>query len=170
MSEQPAGRKRASGAADAAGGARPATPRTETQVSAGGVAYRRRDVGGVEVVLVLVGPRGRWQLPKGLVEPGEEPAATAVREVREEAGLHTVVAAELETIEYWYVATRGRERVRYHKFVHFFLLAYEHGDVRDHDHEVDEARWFPIEDAAATLAFANERRVVERAAALLAGG
>jgi 8-oxo-dGTP pyrophosphatase MutT (NUDIX family) len=145
-----------------------APPRTETQVSAGGVAHRRRADGGVEVALVLVGPRRRWQLPKGIVEEGEEPAATAVREVREEAGLDTTVAAELETIEYWYVATRGAERVRYHKFVHFFLLATTGGDVRDHDREVEEARWFPLDEALAALAFANERRVVERAAALLA--
>jgi 8-oxo-dGTP pyrophosphatase MutT (NUDIX family) len=144
--------------------------RTETQVSAGGVAYRQADDGTIDVALVLIGPRARWQLPKGIVEEGEAPAAAAVREVREEAGIATVVAAELETIEYWYVATRGRERVRYHKFVHFFLLAYLDGDVRDHDHEVEDARWFPLADAAAQLAFPNERRVVERAGALLAPG
>jgi len=143
---------------------------TETQVSAGGVAYRRRDDGDIDVALVLVGPRARWQLPKGIVESGETPAATAVREVREEAGLATAVAAELETIEYWYVATRGGGRVRYHKFVHFFLLAYVDGDVREHDHEVDDARWFPLAEAATRLAFENERRVVERAGAMLAVG
>ena len=149
------------------GGARPPVP-TETQVSAGGVAYRRReDV--VEVALVLVGPRGRWQLPKGLVEEGEAPAVTAVREVREEAGLETTMVAELETIEYWYVATRGAGRVRYHKFVHFFLLAYQAGDVRDHDREVDEARWFPLAEAVEGLAFANERRVVALAGERLEG-
>ena len=143
---------------------------TETQVSAGGVAYRRAPDGGVEVALVLVGPRARWQLPKGLVEEGEAPLAAALREVREEAGLETTLAAQLETLEYWYVATRGGGRVRYHKFVHFFLLTYLAGDVRDHDHEVDEARWFVLDEAVRQLAFANERRVVERAGALLAAG
>ena len=68
------------------------------------------------------------------------------------------------------MATRGGGRVRYHKFVHFFLLAYLAGDVRDHDHEVDEARWFALDEAVRQLAFANERRVVERAGALLAAG
>jgi hypothetical protein len=52
--------------------------------------------------------------------------------------------------------------VRYHKRVHFFLFRYRSGDVADHDHEVHEARWVPAADAAGMLAFANERRVVER--------
>ena len=146
----------------------PAPVVTETQVSAGGVAWRRGE-GGVEVALVLVGPKRRWQLPKGIVEEGEAPLAAALREVREEAGLETTLDAELGTIEYWYVATRGAARVRYHKFVHFFLLAWQGGDVRDHDHEVLEARWFPIAEAVERLAFPNERQVVARAAGLLGG-
>jgi len=141
-----------------------ARPVTETQVSAGGVAWRRGKGGGVEVALVLVGPKRRWQLPKGIVEADEAPLAAALREVREEAGLETSLDAELETIEYWYVAARGATRVRYHKLVHFFLLACHGGDVRDHDHEVLEARWFPIAEAVETLAFPNERKVVARAA------
>ena len=149
----------------AAGGGRVVT---ETQVSAGGVAWRRVD-GGVEVALVLVGPKRRWQLPKGIVEEGEAPLAAALREVREEAGLETTLDAELDTIEYWYVATRGATRVRYHKFVHFFLLAWQGGDVRDHDHEVVEARWFPIAEAIERLAFPNERAVVAAAALRLGG-
>ena len=59
-------------------------------------------------------------------------------------------------------------RVRYHKFVHFFLLRYLAGDVADHDHEVCEARWVAISHAAALLDFASERRVVEQAAKQLA--
>ena len=139
---------------------------TETQVSAGGVVYRTGD-GAPEVALVLVGPQRRWQLPKGIVEEGESPELAAQREVREEAGLDTELVAPLETIEYWYVATRGAGRVRYHKFVHFFLYAATGGDVADHDHEVLEARWFPIAEAEQALAFANERKVVAMAAELL---
>src|SRR2546421_7754279 len=62
-----------------------AAVRTEEQVSAGGVVVRGTG-DRAEVVLVSVGPQRRWQLPKGLVEPGEAPEAAAVREVREEAG------------------------------------------------------------------------------------
>lgn len=143
---------------------------TERQVSSGGVVFRRRG-DGVEVALVLVGEKRRWQLPKGIVDPGESPETTAVREAREEAGVESTLVAPLETIEYWYVGNeRGRGRVRYHKFVHFFLLEYERGDVRDHDHEVLEARWVPVAEAAGMLAFSGERKVMEEAARLLANG
>jgi 8-oxo-dGTP pyrophosphatase MutT (NUDIX family) len=137
---------------------------TETHVSAGGVTYRRID-GRIEVVLVAVGPQKRWQLPKGLVEPNEEPESAARREVREEGGVDATIVQPIETIEYWYVAAYdpSGQRVRYHKFVHFFLLAYTSGDVADHDREVEDARWFDGRDAIAHLAFANEKRVVERA-------
>lgn len=137
------------------------------QVSAGGVVYRRA-ASGAEVAIVRVGPKRRWQLPKGIVEEGEDPEETAVREVREEAGVDARVAAPLDTIEYWYVGNeRDGRRVRFHKFVHLFLLEYASGDVADHDHEVDEARWVPLGEAADVLAFESERKAVSQAAALI---
>jgi len=109
-------------------------------------------------------------LPKGIFDDGESPEATAVREVREEAGINVTLVAPLEVVEYWYVgAERSGERVRFHKFVHFFLLEYESGDVRDHDAEVEEARWVPLADAEDMLAFASERKVLAQAREQLAG-
>ncbi|HLA14159.1 MAG TPA: hypothetical protein VJZ25_03970, partial [Gemmatimonadaceae bacterium] len=55
------------------------------------------------------------------------------------------------------------------KYVHFYLLEYVSGDTRDHDMEVNEARWVPIDDAGSQLSFEGERRVVERAKELLRG-
>ncbi|WP_237587061.1 NUDIX hydrolase [Pontibacter russatus] len=132
------------------------------QVSAGGVAFRHI-AAGVEVALVSVGPARRWQLPKGLVDAGEAPEATAVREVREEAGIKTEILRKIETIEYWYVGDKGKQRVRFHKFVHFFLLRYIAGQVSDHDWEVNEARWVPIVQAVKILAFKSERQALEKA-------
>jgi 8-oxo-dGTP diphosphatase len=136
------------------------------QVSAGGVVFRR-DEARVEVVIVSVGGGNRWQLPKGLVDKGEAPEVTAVREAREEGGVSSEVVEHIETIEYWYAGIENGIRVRFHKRVHFFLLRYLSGDTRDHDWEVNEARWVPIEDATSQLAFDNERRVMDRAQELL---
>jgi 8-oxo-dGTP diphosphatase len=141
---------------------------TKRQVSAGGVLFRRCD-STVEVALIAVDARGeqRWQLPKGLVGVGEEPEETALREVEEETGLLGETVAPLETIEYWYYAGSGASRVRYHKFVHFFLMRYLEGDVADHDHEVMEARWVEIGAALNMLNFKGERAVVAQAAEIL---
>lgn len=132
------------------------------QVSAGGVVFRE---GGktIDVVLIAVGNQNRWQLPKGLVEKDEEPATAAVREAREEAGVASEVVEHIETIEYWYAGLDKGERVRFHKLVHFYLLRYLAGDPGDHDWEVNEARWVPIDAAMTQLTFENERHVMARA-------
>ena len=144
------------------------TPRSPTrrQVSAGGIAVRD-GAKGPEVALILVGPRGkpRWQLPKGLVDEGETAETAALREVREEAGVETEIVAPLEPVQYWYWGTEAGARVRFHKVVHFYLLRYLSGHVEDHDHEVHEARWVSMAEAADMLAFKSERRVLEEAAA-----
>jgi 8-oxo-dGTP pyrophosphatase MutT (NUDIX family) len=146
---------------------------TMDQVSAGGVAFRwrwRRAPSSPtlrdsepEITIVQMRPKLRWQLPKGIVDPGESPEVTAVREVREEAGVETERIALIETIEYWYRSVKNEKPVRFHKFVHFYLLEYRGGDVTDHDHEVEEARWVSLEEALEMLEFKSEREVVEKA-------
>ncbi len=142
----------------------------EQQVSAGGVAYRTGEQ-GIEVALVFVRFRGkeRWQLPKGIVDEGETPAVTALREIREEAGITTELIAPLEVIEYWYVGHSKGQAVRFHKFVHFYLCEYQSGDISNHDpREILEARWVPIDEAIKRLAFSNEKKMVRQAKVLLA--
>ena len=146
------------------------TAKVETleQVSAGGVAFRWQD-SVPQAAIVSVKPSLRWQLPKGIVDPGEAPESTAVREVIEEAGIETNLISLIETIEYWYRSTRYGKPVRFHKFVHFYLLEYRRGDVSDHDHEVEEARWVSFEEAINMLAFKSEREVVEQAREMIEG-
>lgn len=134
----------------------------QNQVSAGGVAYRQLD-GRVEIALISVGDERRWQLPKGMVDPGETREVTAVREVREEAGIETELLEPIGTIEYWFYSGRGPDRVRIHKQVHFFLQRYRSGEVADHDHEVNEARWVEVNEAARMMTFDSERQIVQQA-------
>jgi len=135
---------------------------TRDQISSGGVAFRLQD-SRMEIAIVSVKPSLRWQLPKGIVDPGESPEVTAVREVREEAGIETDLLSLIETIEYWYRSTKYGKPIRFHKFVHFYLLSYRSGNVADHDHEVAEARWVSVEEAIELLAFKSEREVVKKA-------
>lgn len=139
---------------------------TVQQVSAGGVAFRP-GAATAEIVIVSVGTKLRWQLPKGIVDLGETPEITALREVREEAGIQTQLIQPIDVIEYWYIGDLEGQRVRFHKFVHFFLLAYESGDVQDHDHEVHEARWVSVEQALELLAFKGEKQIVQQASSMI---
>jgi 8-oxo-dGTP pyrophosphatase MutT (NUDIX family) len=135
------------------------------ELSYGGVVVRGAQAGGAPEVVAIV-PRGKraLALPKGGAETDEAPERTAAREVREETGVTARVRSELGDVTYWY--RRGGRRV--HKTVRFFLFDYVEGSTDDHDHEVDEARWIPLEEARTALTYAGEREMVERAARQLA--
>ena len=151
-------------------GARPRSDgiRTVREVSAGGVMYRKNSD---QIQIALIHVRNRWGLPKGHVEEGERIEETALREVREETGLEGRVVKKLGDIRYAYRdKTKEGEPIRIYKRVHFYLLRYLKGDVRDHDHEVDEARWFPMDQVIKNLKFATERKMVHRALSILSTG
>ena len=115
--------------------------------------------------------REKWQkmllaLPKGLVDPGEKPEQTAVREVQEETGLTAVPITKLGDIKYVYVRSWG-DRDRVFKIVSFYLLRYQSGKIDDITPEmrieVKRALWLPIEEAARQLAYKGEKEMVGRA-------
>jgi 8-oxo-dGTP pyrophosphatase MutT (NUDIX family) len=110
--------------------------------------------------------RGRllWSLPKGHVEDGETVEQAAVREVAEETGIDSAVVAALGSIDYWFVA----DDRRVHKTVHHFLLRAVGGELSDADVEVTEVAWVALADLPARLAYADERRLVQRATTMLA--
>lgn len=135
-------------------------PVIKKQVSSGGVIFRKSD-NTIEVALVAVRERSAWCLPKGLINKNEDPPAAALREVREESGLHGKILERIGQVSYWYFL--NKEKVKVHKMVHFFLLKYVKGDTKDHDHEVDEAKWFPIDEAIRTLTYKSEQKIMEKA-------
>jgi 8-oxo-dGTP pyrophosphatase MutT (NUDIX family) len=136
------------------------------EFSAGGVVVRR--LRG-EWKLAAIRPAGKkpglWALPKGNIGPGEESAATAVREVMEETGVNTRVVEKLGDVRYVY--TWGGERI--FKVVSFFLLRYTDGRLGDLPaetaHEVEEVRWLPLAEAPKLLAYGGERQMAEKALA-----
>ena len=140
------------------------------ETSAGGLVLDRLDSDASGALIGRLDRRGRllWSLPKGHVEPGETEADTAVREVAEETGIVGRVIGKLGTIDFWFVA-EGR---RVHKTVHHYLLLaadpVDGLELSDADAEVSEVAWVPLSAVASQLAYADERRLLERIPGLLA--
>lgn len=142
--------------------------KTKFQLSAGGVIFRESE--GIEVALIATKGGEVWGLPKGLVERerNELLEEAALREVQEETGLFGRVLERIDKIEYWYRWEEDNEPVRYHKIVYFFLIEHQGGDVRNHDFEVDEVRWFALAEAERVASYESEREILHKTGELLA--
>jgi 8-oxo-dGTP pyrophosphatase MutT (NUDIX family) len=170
MSSEP--RKRSSKSArPAKAKAKPKSARTSKrpskaqarEFSAGGVVVR-----GEEVVTIVPTRRAAdgsrvLALPKGHVDPGETTIEAATREVREETGIVGEPVCELGESRYWY----RRDGRTIGKTVVFFLFRHVEGDTADHDDEVEEVRWLPLEEAERELTHDAEREMVALALAYL---
>jgi 8-oxo-dGTP pyrophosphatase MutT (NUDIX family) len=150
----------------------------EREISAGGVVVRHSADGWDLAVIepqrepaVATGKGKKWQklllaLPKGLVDAGEKPEQTAIREVAEETGLAAGVVVKLGDIKYVYVRSWGDQQ-RVFKIVSFYLLRYESGTIDriadDTRIEVKRALWIPLAEAERKLAYKGEKDMVGRA-------
>ena len=114
-------------------------------------------------------PDGVWALPKGNLDPGEQPDETALREIWEETGVRGKLVEKLGDVKYTYTRRGG---VRVFKVVSFYLLTAGRGRIGEIEErmrvEVAEARWLPLEDAPRLLAYGGEKQMAKRALARLA--
>lgn len=138
--------------------------RTERVTSAGGVVTRLGG-DGLEVLLCGRASDRLWALPKGTPEPGETLEQTALREVREETGVEVAPEGTVGEIKYWF--SRPQEGVRYYKTVRHYLMRPIGGDPALHDHEFDDVRWFPVQEALRLLTYQNEVRILRMALELI---
>ena len=139
------------------------------EISSGGVLITREEGRWLVAAIRPAGKTDVWALPKGRVDPGEEPEATAVREVAEETGATGESHGKLGDVRYVYT----RRGTRIFKVVSFYLLRYVSGELGDvppaFRHEVEEVRWLPLDEAPRLLAYGGEREMAERAIAEVEG-
>lgn len=117
--------------------------------------------GGVVVadgrICVIHRPRYEdWSLPKGKLDAGEDFAAAALREVREETGLEARCADELTAHEY--VDRKGRPKI-----VRWWRMTVEEVAPFVVNDEVDERRWVTPAEAERLLDYEHDRALVRQA-------
>jgi len=130
--------------------------------SAGGIVFKKEK----DKILILVtqhsGHHG-WVFPKGLIDEGEDKAATALREVREEGGVEAKIIQELPAVEYFYKF----EGQTIKKKVTYFLMEYISGNIEDHDWEMEAAEWLPVDQVEDRLSYKTDKQVFSEAKKLL---
>jgi 8-oxo-dGTP pyrophosphatase MutT (NUDIX family) len=130
--------------------------RIKYEVSAGGLVLKK-GTSGLEALLIGRGVPRVWSLPKGHVEARETHEMAALREVREETGCWAEIFVKLSEISYWFYLNGAKHK----KSVHFYLMRYLSGHTDNHDHEVDQAAWFPVAVAKKNLKYVNEKRLID---------
>ena len=136
----------------------------KVEFSAGGVVYRKINK-SIGFLIVQHSGHHRWVLPKGWIDPGETKEQTAIREVKEEAGVEAEIRDQLGEITVFYT-NQEKEKVR--KTSYFFLMEYKSGNPeKDHGWEVENTTWLSPQEAIKKLDYPGEKKMVEKATALL---
>ena len=139
-----------------------AFPRDET--SAGGVVFRVERAR--PLYLLIRDSYQNWGFPKGHLKDGEDLSAAAVREVKEETGLHDLnLRGAIDQID-WYFRFRGQ---LIHKFCHFFLMETAESNTSPQRAEgITACRWVPFDEAESLISYVNARDVLRRAHEMIA--
>ena len=138
--------------------------------SAGAIIFRKEK--GIVKYLLLHYPTGArtakdyWDFPKGHVEKGEKEMETAVREIKEETGLHDFKFIEgfKEWIKYFF---KNEDKTVF-KIVTFYLVEAKNGKVKISFEHIG-FEWLAYEEALNQLTFQNAKEVLKKSNSFLSG-
>ncbi len=133
--------------------------------SSGGVIFRKSD-DHFDVGLIATKNRTVWTLPKGIIDKDESPEMAAVREIQEETGLTGSIIDKLGEKSYWFYLKD--ENAKCKKTVTYFLLKHVSGETNNFSWEVDEAGWFPLDEAINMLNYKSDTEILIKAKEKLA--
>lgn len=97
---------------------------------------------GERVLLVRRSDNGQWTPVTGIVDPGEEPAAAAAREVAEETGVHVRVDRLAATGAHPEIVHANGDRAAYLDLT--FACTWLSGEAHVADDESSDVRWWPL--------------------------
>ncbi|MDO4765269.1 MAG: NUDIX hydrolase [Eubacteriales bacterium] len=127
-------------------------------VSCGGVVIHRG-----KILLLYKDYKGRyegWVLPKGTVEKGEEHKQTALREVKEEAGVSANIIKYIGDSQYTFRVANDIVS----KNVHWYLMrSYNYYSKPQREEYFVDSGYYKYHEAYYLLKFANEKQILEKA-------
>lgn len=101
-----------------------------------------------------------WVLPKGTVEDGESFEETALREVKEEAGVDASIIKYIDTSKYTFSVYENDVK----KEVHWYLMLADSYDSKPQKEEYfTDSGYYKYHEAYHLLKFQNERNILEKA-------
>ncbi|MGQ9551325.1 MAG: NUDIX hydrolase [Candidatus Bathycorpusculaceae bacterium] len=115
--------------------------------------YPDQPIVGVGAVIIcngkiLLGKRkndpgkGKWSIPGGIVELGEDPEQTAIRETKEETGLEVDKPELIDVVSN--VVADGKGKIKYHFVIVDYFLKLKRGALRAAS-DTEELRWVPLD-------------------------
>jgi 8-oxo-dGTP pyrophosphatase MutT (NUDIX family) len=141
------------------------------QTSAGGIVYKKSEKQTLWLICQHSQHKG-WVFPKGLVgdnKKNELMEEAALREVEEEGGVKAKIINEkpIETnYEYQWPASAeasaGKQVTLIKKTVYYFLMEYVSGDPKNHDWEMNEAKFVGADEVRKTLTYKSDQEAFEK--------
>ncbi len=137
---------------------KPAIQEVVREPTSGGIVYRMsKDQKDIEILLIQ-DSKGRWTIPKGHIEPGENAKQTAVREIGEESGLfHIQVMAWLGKIHFQY---RRVDKLVLMTTQIYLVRALDAAEIPTKEQWMKGIKWFKFNDALDAIEYEDIEKLM----------
>lgn len=137
---------------------KPAIQEVVREPTAGGIVFRMDSTGQDIEILLIQDSKGRWTIPKGHIEPGENAKQTAIREIGEEAGLfHIQVLTWLGKIHFQY---RRVDKLVLMTTQIYLVRALDKAEIPTKENWMKGIKWFKFNDAISAIEYEDIEKLM----------